>query len=371
MPAIAIGAGREVAAGDPPFTMSSWLVDPTTGPASVSQEAQLMGGRVGVHLQPRDSAAVAVADARAVLGRIDAWAGRLTRFEAGSDLSRLNADPRGSVPIRPTLAAVLDWGRAAESMTDGIVNIALLDRRLAAESAPGVELQPEGHGVSAAGAWSLDRRPRGTLVRRPAGVRFDLDGVGKGWLADRALARLARYPAAVVDADGDVSILLAPGASWWIGVEDPGHPGMDVATLRLTGEPTAAQTRFGIATSGTSVHRWRRGGVASHHLIDPRTGRPADTDVVQATVIARSSRAAEAWAKAAVILGSAAALDALDRPDVDGLLILTEAGELLMLPATKNLSRSHEKVALLVSVISWPPMLNLPSQFQTPIMPFS
>ena len=86
--------------------------------------------------------------------------------------------------------------------------------------------------------------------------------------------------------------------------------------------------RFGLATSGTSIHRWVREGVPAHHLIDPRTARPAVTDIVQATVVASSAREAEIFAKAAVILGSDAALAALDRPGVLGAIVLTERGEL-------------------------------------------
>jgi len=305
-------------------------------PAVVSRDAALMGGRVGVHLIPRSLPAAAARDGDLVLRRIGAWADQLTRFRPASGLSRLNADPRPAVPVRPTLAAVLDWGRAAEAATDSIVNIALLDQRLAAE---GLDPEP-GEGTTAAmparasDAWSMERGARTTWIRRPADLRFDLDGVGKGWIADRALGLLGRYPAAVVDADGDIAIRLGPGESWWIGIADAEDPELDLATLRLTGEPSGEPACFGVATSGRSVHRWSRDGVPGHHLIDPRTGRPAETDVVQATVISGSARHAEAFAKAAVILGSAAALVALDRAPVDGAVLLTDRGQLLILPRT-------------------------------------
>lgn len=298
----------------------------------VSRQARLMGGLVGVHLQPETAAAaeVAASDAAALLGRIAAWATRLTRFSTESDLSILNADPRSVVPIRPTLAAVLDWGRAAEGATDGIVNIAMLDQRMAAEAVAPGPATPSG--VRASAAWSLERGPRRTAVRRPPDVRFDLDGVGKGWLADRALARLGRHGTAVVDADGDIAIRLGPGYTWWIGVVDPDDPDHDVATLRLEGASPTRPTHFGVATSGRSIHRWARDGQVAHHLIDPRTARPATTDVIQATVIAGSARLAEVYAKAAVILGSVAGLAALDRPGVEGVLLLTERGEVLASP---------------------------------------
>ena len=94
----------------------------------------------------------------------------------------------------------------------------------------------------------------------------------------------------------------------------PGRPSSNSTCAARRRGPTA----FGLATSGTSVHRWTIDGRSSHHLIDPRTGRPARTDLVQATVLAGSAREAEAIAKTAVIVGSEAALGRLDRPGILG-----------------------------------------------------
>ena len=303
-------------------------------PPIVSATDALMGGTVGVHLRPVDGRMDAALRARrsawSTLRRIEAWADRLTRFSTTSDLARLNASPADRVPVRPTLAATLDWARQAQSLTGGIVDVALLDARLAAE-AVGARV-PDAPPVDR--GWSMDRGRRGSHIRRSPGLRFDLDGVAKGWLADRALARLDEFPGAVVDADGDVAIRLGHGQRWRFGVADPRSRGQDLLVLDLVGSDRAGGHRFGLATSGTSIHRWMRDGRIAHHLIDPRTGASARTDVVQATVLARTAREAEALAKAAVILGSEAALEALDRPGVDGAILLTEAGDLLLTPGT-------------------------------------
>jgi thiamine biosynthesis lipoprotein len=300
-----------------------------------------MGGHVGVHLQPSRSdagASIATREVGRVLRRIDAWASQLTRYTTTSELSRLNADPRWAVPIRPTLAAVLDWARSAEGLTDGIVDIAMLDARLAAEGLLDAQLGRVPLASRASRAWSVDRRPIGSVVRRPPGLRFDLDGVAKGWLADRALGLLDGHPAAaaVVDADGDVAVRLGSGERIRIGVADPHRSSFDLATLALSGPDGPGETRFGLATSGTSVHRWIHNGQVAHHLIDPRTGWSARTDVVQATVLAGTAREAEALAKMAVILGSSAALELLDRNDVNAAILLTDRDELLMLPSTTS-----------------------------------
>ncbi len=69
-------------------------------------------------------------------------------------------------------------------------------------------------------------------MEREPGVRFDLDGVAKGWLADRALA-ITPGRSALVDGDGDVAIRVAPGDTWAVGVGDPREPGTLLGALDL------------------------------------------------------------------------------------------------------------------------------------------
>ena len=107
------------------------------------------------------------------------------------------------------------------------------------------------------------------------------------------------------------------GHGWPVGISDPFHPGESLELLGLA--------RGGVATSGRDFHRWERQGVWQHHILDPRTGLPAATDVLTATVIAPSTVEAEAAAKVAVILGSEHALAWLDeRPSLAGLLVLDD-----------------------------------------------
>jgi FAD:protein FMN transferase len=290
----------------------------------------MMGGRVSIHIRAAAERASLVRHAERALDRLAAWALPLSRFEPASELSRLNAAPGRAVPIGPTLTAVLDWARTAEAMTDGLVDVAMLDARLAAEA--GDAVRPP---VVAGRRWSLVRSARAAAVLREPGVRLDIDGVAKGWLADRTLALLLRdVPDAtvLVDGDGDVAASLVPGDELLVGVADPRTDDGTLAIVRLAAADGDPARRFGLATSGTSVHRWARGATVTHHLIDPATWRPAETDVVQATVLAGTARAAEAWAKAAVLLGVDRAPSLLDRPDVLGLLLLTSRGEIRATP---------------------------------------
>jgi thiamine biosynthesis lipoprotein len=310
-------------------------VPPPIVPLTVATMA--MGGRLVVHLGASAEDERAGRQARLVVARIGSWADRLSRHLETSELSALNADPRSSVPVGPTLAAVLWAARDASGDSEGLVDISLLDARLAAEGLPTASVAAC---VAAGGPrpWSLESGPRRTaVVHRAPGVRFDLGGVAKGWLAERGLARLSSWPSAIVDADGDLAVRSAPGDTWAVAVDDPRTEGAAIAILHLSAAANGWPTQWGVATSGTSIHRWRRGETVRHHLIDPRTGDPAVTDVVQATVVCGSAVRAEALAKAAVILGTIDGLAMLERAGVAGAVVLTERGETLSLPQTLTL----------------------------------
>ena len=307
-----------------------------------------MGGRLSVHVDADGDSTAAETIAGVVFARVEVWASRLTRHNDVSELARLNADPRTLVPVGPTLAAALLAGREAMMLAPGLVDIALLDARVAAErceSPDAAGAMPAAAAAPGGEAWQVAPSRRRNLVSRPIGMRFDLGGVGKGWIADRALRLLggAFGPgSAVVDADGDMAARTAAGCCWEIAIDDPRAADRQLAVLRLGGE--YART-WGVATSGTSVHRWistepvgrQRPGndpPIRHHLIDPATGLPARTDVVQATVVAGSALHAEAYAKAAVIAGSVRGLALLDRSPVRGAVLLLEKGTVLALPRT-------------------------------------
>lgn len=302
----------------------------------VSHAATSMGGRLGVHVDAGDRAAEAGLDSRLVAARIDRWAARLTRHTDTSDLALLNADPGPAVPVRPILAAALRAGMQAAEASEGYTDITLLDARLAAEGEDGLPRDPSGpRATTRRGEWQLVPRHRGAaVVRRRPGLRFDLGGVGKGWIADRALALLAAWPGALIDADGDLAVRCAAGKFWEIGIDDPRTAGASLATLRLGAPRRGGPTTWGVATSGTSRHRWHLGGTVRHHLIDPRTGVSAVTDVVQATVVAELALRAEALSKAAVIAGSVEGFALLARTAVRGAVVLTSDGEVRALPAT-------------------------------------
>ncbi|MEU5524765.1 FAD:protein FMN transferase [Streptomyces sp. NPDC047860] len=143
--------------------------------------------------------------------------------------------------------------------------------------------------------------------------RLDPTGIVKGWATERAARRLAAAGAAGVSVNGggDVQLLGAPGAGrpWRVGVSDPLRPGGLAAVVSAAGAGELA-----VATSGTA----ERGD----HIVDPRTGRSAVTDLVAVTVVAPRLTWADCWSTAAFAMGSREGLRWLESlPGVEGLLI--------------------------------------------------
>ncbi|MDG9718271.1 FAD:protein FMN transferase [Streptomyces sp. DH24] len=143
--------------------------------------------------------------------------------------------------------------------------------------------------------------------------RLDPTGIVKGWALERAARRIAAAGAAGVSVNGggDVQLLGVPGAErpWRVGVSDPLRPGGLAAVVSAAGAAELA-----VATSGTA----ERGA----HIVDPRTGRPAVTDLLAVTVIGPSLTWVDCWATAAFAMGARAGLAWLESlPDVEALLI--------------------------------------------------
>jgi thiamine biosynthesis lipoprotein len=231
---------------------------------------------------------------------------RLTRFDPDSELCRLNADPRRAVPASTVVRSFVHAATRAAEHTGGLVDPTLLDAVEAAgydrdrAAVPGPPPQAPGPaapaGPSHAAAWrQVEVDDAQGFVVRPPGTRLDGGGIVKGQAADTLAARLGRHPTFAVDCAGDLRIGGTSGQPRAVLVADP-FGGDPIAVLQIT--------HGAVATSGIGRRRWRgEDGAWSHHLIDPSTGRPCNTGLVQVTALAPSAVEAEALAKAALLSG--------------------------------------------------------------------
>jgi FAD:protein FMN transferase len=252
----------------------------------------------------------AAAECRAFLERFEA---ALSRFRPDSELCVLNAHPAPTVPVSPLLLVAVAAGLWAAARTHGLVDPTLVDALEAAgyaHSRPAAELALgealAGAPPRAAACPAPDARWREiwidrarSVVTRPAGVRLDTGGTGKGLAADLLADRLAGLGRWAVDCGGDLRVHAPAEAPFAVEVAHP-----------LTGEVAHRLSLTGgaVATSGLDVRLWRRAdGRPAHHLLDPATGEPAWTGLVGATALAPTALEAEVLAKAALLSGPAGA----------------------------------------------------------------
>ena len=248
----------------------------------------------------------------------------LSRFRPSSGLSRLNAQAgawpqRISVLLQAVLSAALD----AASDSDGIFDPTVLEPLRQAGYDRSFELLGTDNGHSRVASRSEPGRMGWRQVfidssagtaSLPAGLGIDLGGIAKGWIVDRTAEYLASWGAALVDAGGDMRATAPPdGEPWPIAVQDPFDETKDLLVIGLT--------QGAIATSSIGKRRWERHGQTMHHLIDPRSGLPSQSDLHTVTVLAPTAAEAEVAAKVALILGQHAGRRYLDERGLAGVLI--------------------------------------------------
>jgi thiamine biosynthesis lipoprotein len=276
---------------------------------------ECFGGRCTVIVTDSDGA-VARRAAADVKARMLGWHSQFSRFERRSELSALNADPGETVEVSALMARLVAAAVRAARDTGGLV-----DPTLAGEiERAGYAGHFEGEGVPLRDALALapprapasprPARPEGfgwrdvavdvaaSTVTRPPGLRFDPGGIAKGLFADELVAELAAHAAVVIDCAGDLRLGGAGGIVRAVHVESP-FDGSVVRTFELSAG--------GIATSGIGKRSWMLDGRVGHHLLDPGTGRPAFTGIVQVTALAPTGAEAEARSKAALLSGPGAA----------------------------------------------------------------
>lgn len=276
---------------------------------------------------------------------------RLSRFDPASELSQLNASTQEAFQASPTLLDALEVALWAAEATGGLYDPTILkslekagydrsfDRLETAtpyQFSNPVATKPNGHSRTSVFNFrsvQLNRAKR--EIYKPIGVRLDLGGMGKGWTVDRAADRLQGLGPFLVNAGGDVFAYQSPPGQkgWAIDLIHPRQPEQFMARLYLH--------HHALATSTTAKRRWQYRGQTMHHLIDPRTGQPAQTDALSVTVVADRTVTAEIYAKVVLILGAAPGLAYLQNlPGIEG-LIYTANSEILY---TTGLAELLERV---------------------------
>ncbi len=251
-----------------------------------------------------------------------------SRFRQDSELSALTGSDGKPVPASGLLLDAVEAALRAAALTDGDVDpsvgealIALgydrdlafvgrhstTDRgadtdRVAPDDERGAALSERR--IARVAGWRAIRldRQAGT-IRVPRGVKLDLGATAKALAADRAAQRAADVAGCgvLVGLGGDIAVAgQAPEEGWRVRVTDDHRAGVEAPGqwIRLRSG--------GLATSSSTVRRWRLGSELVHHLVDPATGRPADGPWRTASVSAGSCLDANTASTAAIVRGERA-----------------------------------------------------------------
>jgi thiamine biosynthesis lipoprotein len=288
-----------------------------------------MGSQINVWLDAEEVAAEeAFAD---VKNLFDENEQALSRFLPDSELSYLNGRTGQWTTVSPLMWHMLQEALIWADATGGLFDPTLLNALEAAGYTRSFEELPVLHedGRFSTVQWFPKPKTNWTHIKMdadrqaiwlPEETRIDLGGIAKGITAEQAAARLSQWGPCLVDAGGDLTAGDAPN----------GFPGWPVAlSLPWSAENPHEETigtmwlaNATLATSGTDFRRWQVNGRLAHHLIDPRTGQPAQTDLLTTTVLASKAAAAEAWATAILLLGSETGYTVLnEHPHLSGVLI--------------------------------------------------
>ena len=230
-----------------------------------------------------------------------------SRFRPDSELHAVNAAAGSAVGVSRVLFEAVEAAVRAAEATDGAVDLTVggcvralgYDRDLSQVACgDGRRHVVRLRRTPGWRAVVLDRTRR--TIRTPRGVELDLGATGKAFAADRAARRIAceTSTGVLVSLGGDIALAgEAPPQGWPVRVADD-HRDRD------GNGPTISLHAGGLATSSTTVRRWRIGGTTHHHIVDPRSGRSAPEIWRTASVTAATCVDANAASTAAIVLGA-------------------------------------------------------------------
>lgn len=266
---------------------------------------------------------------------------QLTVYQPDSEVSRLNRNAAETPQtVEPRLFELLRRARTLSTQTGGAFDptsgeLILLWRRCRDEgripTQAEIDAALEATGIERHVAF--DEAARTIAFRRP-GLKFDLGAIGKGYAIDRIAEELRQSGLSDFLVHGGFSSLYAQGdhngqGGWPVGIRNPLFTEERYATILLRDQ--------GMATSGSNIQYFRYQGKRYGHILDPRTGWPADR-LLSVTVLAPTAEEADAVSTAFYALGLEKAREYCDtRPSLGALLIPQPAQGRTLEPVVCNI----------------------------------
>jgi len=259
------------------------------------------------------------------LDRVEELERRISYFQPGSEISRINLlAAEQAVEIEPDLFALLDWALRLADETGGAYDITsapLWETWGFARRSGRIPADAElAEARSLVGRRFVELDPERKTIRflKP-GMKINLGSIGKGHALDLCAAQLESLGMADFLLHGGQSSILAHGQSyekpWEINLKHPQRPSQRLGVIRLNDRA--------LGTSGSQFQSFRHQGRRYGHIIDPRTGRPAQ-GLLSATVLAPTAASADALSTAFYVLGASSALDYCGNHPERGAVLIEE-----------------------------------------------
>ncbi|HEV2403725.1 MAG TPA: FAD:protein FMN transferase [Candidatus Saccharimonadales bacterium] len=272
-----------------------------------------------------------------------------SRFLPGSELSQFNRSAGIRQAVSPSFRKVLAAAKGMAARSNGLYNPFILPA-----------LQRAGYVRSMLTAYKddeVDNFSGRTIVPAaeltigedwasiPYGTAIDLGGCGKGYIGDRLADQADTFPELAgywFSLGGDVITggLDELGELWVVQVESAISDDEPSAVIRMPGPD-----RYAVATS-SAVRMAPKIGRRHHHIIDPRTGKAAVSDISLATTYAHSALLADVFASCLIITGSADAQSYLEKCDLLGALLQTRHGAVVRIGALKETTMQLEEAGI-------------------------
>ena len=270
---------------------------------------------------------------QAVQETVSRLEGLFSRTDPDSQISQINAHAGdgAAVEVDPAVARVLAFAQSVSAQLPGTFDVTIAPVMDAWGFTTEERHVPTEEALSAAlalvdgGALTVDEAAPAARLERP-GMEVDLGGVAKGFAAQEAEAafRAAGAERGILDLGGNVTVIGArpDGDPWRVAVKDPQNTERYLCVLSLA-DVTAS-------TSGGYERYFEENGVRYHHIIDPKTGRPAESGLLSVTVVSADAVLADILSTALFVAGEEEALDFWrGRTDVE-LVLCTQDGRVLV-----------------------------------------
>lgn len=270
----------------------------------------------------------------AVVSRINGLEQLLSRTRPDSDIARLNADGTAAVSQDTcrVLSLALEWTKKTGGTFDVTIAPVVAAWGFGGEGehrVPSSDTLEELLSLVDSSALTLTET---TAALSKSGMEIDLGGIAKGYAAGQAeqVLREQGVESALLDLGGNITVIGSKpdGSAWRVAVQDPIDLTSTVGTLSLRD--------CSAVTSGGYQRNFEQDGVTYHHIIDPRTGYPADSGLLSATVVCTDPALGDLLSTATFVLGEEDALSLWRAEGGFELILVTEDHRVIVTGGLKD-----------------------------------